>query len=130
MTKTMRISTLSNNLAIGAGTALVLAMTLMTGFQYAHAATYTENILVGNNMTVGETGGDVAVLQGLMSELGYLQLPMGVSEGYYGELTRSAVARYQASQGVAPSVGYFGPMTKIALHQEFFVNNWLTMLGW
>ncbi len=88
------------------------------------------NILTGNNLALGSTGQGVVVLQGLLSELGFLQVPTGVALGYYGKLTQSAVASYQMSKNVTPSIGYFGPLSKIAMHQEFASKNWLTMLGW
>jgi peptidoglycan hydrolase-like protein with peptidoglycan-binding domain len=128
MTHVTRISKLSNSLVAGAGFALILAITMMTGFQYANAATV--NILSGENLTVGSTGTEVAALQGIMSELGYLQVPQGVALGYFGALTRSAVARYQAARGVAPAAGYFGPFTKIALHQDLDSRNMLVAMGW
>jgi peptidoglycan hydrolase-like protein with peptidoglycan-binding domain len=128
MTNIISISKLSNSVIAGATLALVLAVSLMTGFQYASAAEV--NILAGQNLSVGSTGQDVVVLQGILSEMGYLQVPAGVALGYYGALTRAAVGRYQTAQGVAPTAGYFGPFTKIAMHQQFFTNNWLTMMGW
>ncbi|MDD5152841.1 MAG: peptidoglycan-binding protein [Candidatus Pacebacteria bacterium] len=88
------------------------------------------NILVGSNLTIGSTGQNVVVLQGLMSELGYLDIPLGVSMGYYGTMTKNAVARYQAAQLVSPAVGYFGPITKNAMQTQFASHNWLTILGW
>ncbi len=88
------------------------------------------NILSGRDMTIGSTGQDVVVLQGLLSELGYLEVPRGVPLGYFGQLTQGALARYQSAQGVFPASGYFGPLTKIAMHSHFNSQNWLSLLGW
>lgn len=128
MTKFISISKLSNSFTATAGAALILAVMLMTGFQYAEASTV--NILSGSNLTVGSTGEEVVVLQGLMSEMGYIQVPSGVALGYFGPLTRDAVSKYQSARGVAPTAGFFGPLSKIALHEEFLAHGWLTMMGW
>jgi peptidoglycan hydrolase-like protein with peptidoglycan-binding domain len=32
--------------------------------------------------------------------------------GYFGELTRAALAEYQAAHAIAPSSGYYGPLTR------------------
>jgi len=118
-------------LAIGTGLVTTLALVMLVAVPKAEAAyVYTENITAGQDMTIGSTGQRVVVLQGLMSELGYLNVPFGIPLGYYGTMTKSAVANYQAAQRVAPAVGYFGPITKVAMHQEFAGHNWLTLLGW
>jgi peptidoglycan hydrolase-like protein with peptidoglycan-binding domain len=128
MIKFISISKLSNSLLAGTAFAFILAMTMMVGFQYASAATV--NILAGSNLTIGSTGAEVVALQGVLSEMGYLQVPQGVSLGYFGPLTRSAVAKYQATRGVYPAVGYFGPLTKISMHEEFAARGWLVAMGW
>lgn len=99
------------------------------------SATYTNaavspNILIGQDMTVGSTGQGVAVLQSLLSELGYLSVPAGVPFGYFGSLTQNAVARYQAAMNVSPAAGYFGPITKASMRSDFSSHGWLRLLGW
>jgi len=106
----------------------VIAMAMTLSATLAHAE--SPNILVGSDLTVGSSGQDVVVLQGLLSELGYLSIPAGISQGYYGALTQSALGRYQASLNVSPSAGYFGPVTKVAMHQAFAPRGWLSLLGW
>lgn len=64
------------------------------------------------NLTVGSTGGDVTSLQQFLVGGGYLNMPAGVSYGYFGPLTRSAVAAWQAANGITPAVGYFGPISR------------------
>ncbi len=128
MIKIIRFSKLSNSIVASAGLALLLAVILMSGMQYANAAEV--NILADSNLTLGSTGQGVVVLQGIMSEMGYLQVPAGVALGYYGAMTQAAVGRYQLNRAVTPSVGYFGPMTKISMHEEFSSHGWLAMLGW
>jgi Putative peptidoglycan-binding domain-containing protein len=107
----------------------VFALAMIVSIPQADAAEWP-NILTSNNMTLGSTGQGVVVLQGLLSELGYLEVPTGVSLGYYGQLTKNAVAKYQVARSVSPSVGYFGPLSKVSMHQHFASNGWLAMLGW
>lgn len=110
---------------------LFVAIFLTAGFGAAtQARAESPNILVGQDLSVGSTGQAVVVLQGLLQELGYMTIPAGIPMGYYGSLTRDGVARYQASQSIAPAAGYFGPLTKIAMHQQFMSKGWLSLLGW
>lgn len=109
-------------------TGLALVFTLFVAVPQARAE--SPNILVDRNMTIGSEGRGVVVLQGLLSELGYLNIPINIPLGYFGPLTRAAVAKYQASQQVLPAVGYFGPLTKVAMHKQFATRGWLTLLGW
>ncbi|MFA7193502.1 MAG: peptidoglycan-binding protein [Candidatus Paceibacterota bacterium] len=64
------------------------------------------------DLTLGSTGSDVVSLQTFLESKGKLTMPVGVSKGYFGQLTRQALASYQASVGIAPAVGYFGPITR------------------
>ncbi len=63
-----------------------------------------------NYLSVGSTGNDVVALQSFLVSKGFLTMPAGVAEGYFGSLTKAAVVAYQASVGL-PSTGYVGPMT-------------------
>lgn len=89
----------------------VLSAGLLVNPAYAQVSTvscpsYTRDL------TVGSTGSDVVSLQTFLQNKGHLVMPVGVSKGYFGSLTASALARYQASQGIVPAVGYFGPITR------------------
>lgn len=128
MTKIINAFKLPNKFIAGSSFAFIFALAMIVGVPQASAE--SPNILVGNNLSLGSTGQGVVVLQGLLSELGYLSVPMGVPMGYYGTLTQNAVAKYQLSRAVAPAVGYFGPLSKITMHQHFASAGWLTMLGW
>ncbi|MDO8728762.1 MAG: peptidoglycan-binding protein [bacterium] len=68
------------------------------------------------NLTIGSTGSDVSALQSYLVTNGYLVMPVGVSKGYFGSLTKAAVARWQAANGVSPAVGYFGPISRTRLN--------------
>ena len=127
MTNTINYFKLSTGILMGTGL-MVFAMAMLVSVPRANAE--YPNILAGQNMTMGSTGQDVVVLQGLMSELGYLSVPNGVPFGYYGSLTRDAVARYQSSTNVSPAVGYYGPATKISMYNDFSNRGWLKLLQW
>jgi LPXTG-site transpeptidase (sortase) family protein len=66
---------------------------------------------------IGTQGMDVAALQTVLVQKGFLVLPTGVAKGVFGVLTHAAVAKYQASEGL-PSVGVFGPLTTAKLVAE------------
>ena len=65
------------------------------------------------NLTIGSTGSEVSALQQMLAAGGHLVMPAGVAFGYFGSLTQKAVARWQASNGVAPAVGYWGPLSRV-----------------
>lgn len=66
----------------------------------ARASEYP-NILVGQDLKIGDSNKNVVVLQGLLSELGYLNIPISVPFGYYGTLTKNALASYQANLAIS-----------------------------
>lgn len=61
------------------------------------------------SLTVGSRGADVTCLQDYLRAGGHLSV---ASTGYFGPLTRAAVARWQAANGVSPAAGYFGPLSR------------------
>ncbi|MEN9912880.1 MAG: trimeric autotransporter adhesin [Candidatus Parcubacteria bacterium] len=108
---------------------LILAGFLIAGIlATAHMASASAiSTLSGRDLSVGSRGTDVTDLQGLLSEQGYLQVPIGVPFGYFGSLTQSALSRYQASIGV-PSTGYYGPMTRARISEVFTSKGWMALL--
>ena len=62
------------------------------------------------DLTIGSQGSDVTALQNWLIAKGFT-IPAGAT-GYFGPQTTSALARYQASVGIAPAAGYFGPLTR------------------
>jgi peptidoglycan hydrolase-like protein with peptidoglycan-binding domain len=65
----------------------------------------------------GMEGDDVLVLQVFLNSKGFLVAQTGAgSPGletkYFGTRTKAALAKYQASVGITPAVGYFGPKTR------------------
>lgn len=73
--------------------------------------------LFSRSLSIGASGTDVVALQTFLEQRGLLELPPGVVNGYFGALTRAAIAKYQASVGL-PSVGTFGPLTRATLNAE------------
>lgn len=68
------------------------------------------------NLTVGSKGDDVTALQTFLVSGGYLVMPVGVSMGHFGNLTKAAVTKWQAASGISPAVGYFGPISRAAMN--------------
>jgi uncharacterized surface protein with fasciclin (FAS1) repeats len=66
---------------------------------------------VSGYLWTGSQGADVVSLQTFLTTEGFLTIPSGTSMGYFGPLTKAALMKYQASQGIS-STGYFGPLTK------------------
>lgn len=69
------------------------------------------------DLTVGSNGLDVLALQKYLNTHGYPVAKVGAgSPGnettYFGPLTKTALAAFQAAKGITPSVGYFGPKTR------------------
>ena len=64
-------------------------------------------------LTIGSQGGGVTGLQNILITGGY-SIPAGAT-GYFGAQTKAALAAWQAASGVAPAVGYYGPISMAAL---------------
>ena len=62
------------------------------------------------DLTVGSKGADVSALQSLLIAQGDLKI--SAPTGYFGALTQAALAKFQAANGIKPSSGFFGPITR------------------
>jgi peptidoglycan hydrolase-like protein with peptidoglycan-binding domain len=69
------------------------------------------NFMSESVLRVGSRGQDVVTLQMFLQGRGFLRMPNGVAYGYFGKLTSSALAQYQASIGLTPS-GNFDSTTR------------------
>ncbi len=92
---------------------LMAQISKLTGSTTTGGSSYTFT----NDLTIGSTGTDVMELQKFLNAKGFQVSASGAgSPGqestYFGALTASALARYQAANNIAPAVGYFGPMTR------------------
>ena len=67
------------------------------------------NFSFTRNLTLGARGDDVSALQQFLIDENYLKIT--ASTGYFGPLTRTALGAWQASAGVFPPAGFFGPIT-------------------
>ncbi len=63
------------------------------------------------SLTMESEGADVVCLQDYLTSTGHFTFSGG-STGYFGSVTRTAVAAWQAANGVSPAVGYFGPVSQ------------------
>ena len=62
------------------------------------------------DLHTGSSGADVTALQNWLISKGY-SIPAGAT-GYFGAQTASALAAFQAANGISPAAGYFGPVTR------------------
>ncbi len=84
----------------------LLALQAQTGVPSSGAAcSFTRDL------TVGVRGDDVTCLQDYLTGTGHFTFSGG-STGFFGPITRSAVAAWQAANGVSPAAGYFGPISR------------------
>jgi len=96
--------------AVGVSTP-TLTPTPTTGAPGAASASFTRDLEVGG------TGDDVLALQQFLNANGFIIAESGVGSpgnetNYFGSLTQAALAKFQAANGITPSVGYFGPKTR------------------
>jgi len=114
----MKLST--KILAVAFVVAIALTVTTVAG-----AAGYQ----FSNSLTIGSTGADVTALQTALISGGYLTMPAGVSQGYFGALTKAAVVKFQVANGITPAVGYFGPITRAAFNNAVGAGTVSTTVG-
>lgn len=74
----------------------------------AQAYTFTRDLYVG------VSGADVTALQNYLKAGGYFT---ATPTGYFGPITRAAVAAWQAANGVSPASGYFGALSRAKYNQ-------------
>lgn len=84
---------------------------LMAQLASLQGGTVTTGTAITSDLTVGSSGAQVTALQQSLVAQGHLVMPAGVAMGYFGSLTRAAVMKWQAANGV-PATGYFGPLSR------------------
>lgn len=94
---------------------LLTSLIIMVIPSVTHAQ-YNNNTVTGQSVVtltrqlqVGSTGSDVSALQTFLAGDPTIY-PQGLVTGYYGALTKAAVARFQTRNGISP-VGRVGPAT-------------------
>jgi hypothetical protein len=65
-------------------------------------------------LKIGSKDEEVKLLQQYLIAQGFLVMPSGVSLGYFGQVTRTALQAYQTSVGLS-AVGELGPKTRAAI---------------
>ena len=90
-----------------------------------------ELFLFERGLIIGVTGEDVTQLQELLAKDSSLY-PEGLVTGFFGELTKQAVGRFQIRHGILvagdPVLGYVGPKTRAKLN-ELLVQQSITPIG-
>ncbi len=81
------------------------------------------------DLELGMTGDDVLALQKLLNANGFPLAASGVGSAgsetdYFGSLTQAAVSAYQAANGVMPTAGYFGPLTRASMTAKGIAGLW------
>ena len=59
---------------------------------------------------MGLSGNDVSLLQQFLIDNSVY--PESLVTGYFGQLTKTALQKFQQQQNINPPAGYFGPITK------------------
>jgi peptidoglycan hydrolase-like protein with peptidoglycan-binding domain len=75
-------------------------------------ASVDNSCLFSRDLTLGSTGADVINLQLFLQTKGFLTMSTSTM-GYFGATTQAALTKYQASVGISPANGFFGPMTRV-----------------
>ena len=90
-------------------------MAQITALQAVTAGTntITDCVAIPSPLTIGANGANVTALQNYLITAGQV-IPAGAT-GYFGTQTQSALAAWQAANGVSPAVGYYGPITAAAI---------------
>lgn len=75
------------------------------------------------DLTIGSTGEAVRQLQMFLNSKGYTVAASGAGSAgmestYFGVLSQSALAKYQAANAISPAAGYFGPITRAKVNAE------------
>lgn len=98
---------------VGLVVAMIAVQAPVVGAQTTTVYTFTRDL------TIGSTGADVTALQTWLIARGY-SIPAGAT-GYFGTQTRAAVSAYQAANGISPTAGYFGPITRAHINQDVVI---------
>lgn len=84
---------------------------LMAQLSSLQGTTASTGTAITSDLTIGSTGAQVTALQQSLVAGGHLVMPAGAAYGYFGSLTKSAVMKWQAANGVS-ATGYFGPLSR------------------
>lgn len=99
--------------------AVGLGITLPAGTE-AYLSSVGKLSETGKNLSVGSIGEEVKLLQQFLNSKGFMVAEsgpgsLGNETTKFGALTKKALAKYQASVGISPASGLFGPITRAYL---------------
>lgn len=100
---------------INALLAQISALQAQLGGSSTTTTTNTYNFT--RDLTLGSTGEDVRALQQYLNAKGFTVAVSGAGSvgnesAYFGALTQAALGKFQAANGISPTAGYFGPITR------------------
>lgn len=70
------------------------------------------NTSTNGNLTIGAKGAAVVTLQKYLINKNVGSANLVKADGSFGPITQKALAQFQASVGISPAVGYYGPITR------------------
>ncbi|TAJ15609.1 hypothetical protein EPO56_00915 [Patescibacteria group bacterium] len=115
MTKTITLHNVLRNTRLLGGLVFALLVVSLLGSQNAYAAITTQ-------LDLGDSGSEVTELQTYLS-LDPSIYPSGLVTGYYGQLTKAGIERFQTEQGIVSSgtpattgYGRVGPQTMLRIN--------------
>jgi hypothetical protein len=76
------------------------------------------------DLTLGSKGSDVSALQQMLIDGGFLKI--SAPTGTFGPMTKVALGKWQASVGISPTSGYFGPKSRAFLASSTTTTNTTT----
>ena len=99
---------------------ILSAVFIITILIFSHpfvAEAQSHGILFSNDLHLGSTGVEVTLLQAFLNASGFQIASAGPgSPGqestYFGALTQLALSHFQSIHGINPAAGYFGPITR------------------
>ena len=126
----VKLSETSTNISIAYGTGngsttrdIALATVVVAVPASAQAAPIKT---IKADLSLGSRGNNVKILQKfLMSDIDEVDdiapraLAKAGATGYFGPLTRAALAEFQDDVGIKPAVGYFGPITRAYMNAHY-----------
>lgn len=86
----------------------IVAVVLIIGLASVAKASIT------SSLSMGSSGNQVKELQQALSKLGFFN---GSITGYFWNLTKAAVIKFQLANKINPALGYFGSITRAKLNQ-------------
>ncbi len=113
---------IQRSVSLGASTGKITAVALLATLGIASQVyAYTP---ITSQLDLGETNSDVTSLQTFLADNKTIY-PEGLITGYYGNLTRAGVVRFQAQYGLAQA-GRVGPLTRDKINSLIASGGWST----